>query len=803
MADMAKRYLCVHGHFYQPPRENPWLEAVEAETTALPYHDWNNRITDECYAVNLAARLVDGSNRITSIVNNYARLSFNFGPTLLTWLEANHPEVYAAITGSDSENAPDYSGHGSAMAQAYNHIIMPLANRRDKETQVIWGISDFRRRFRRQPEGMWLPETAVDLETLDIMAEQGIKFTILAPHQARRFRDPGGSWRGQGGSVDTSQPYICRLPSGRTIAIFFYDPELSSGIAFQDLLSNGDTLVAHILAAFDGAGGSRLVAIATDGETYGHHRRFGDMALAYAFDKLEKLGVRITNFAEYLELQPPISEVEIIENTSWSCDHGIERWRSGCCCSTGSHAGWNQAWRVPLRQAMDLLRDSLSPVFEKEARLFFTDPWAARNAYQMVIADRDPGNIEAFFNKTASKPLSEPEKVRALKLMELQRYLMAAFTSCGWFFDDIGGLESVLVMKQAGRALQLAHELFGESPDKEFLNLLDSAESNVSALGTGWDIFEREVRPLMSDLKQAAANFAMSSLFQESPPDSNLYTFSLRVDDIKKFGIGQMRMVAGNVEVTSQVTLENARYIFGAIRWGDHNLLAGVGPFLSSEDYLKLQVDLRAIFDRANCAGCLKFLETRFPGSVFDLHSLFGDERSEIVGQILAGPLADTEAAHREIYRRYHDTMRFLSSLGQATPSQFIASASFILNTDLRRAFEADTPDLELMENLLAEVKLWGITPDRDSLSYYLAGQLELLIIDLTENPDNATTLAAATGLLQLFKDIILYPNLWRVQNLFFALVQGVYASRMGQPQYSAWRAKFSSLGEMLNIKIE
>ncbi len=750
MTDSPKRYFCVHGHFYQPPRENPWLETVENEKSAAPYHNWNDRITDECYAVNLAARILDGSGRIVSIVNNYSRLSFNFGPTLLAWMETNQLESYTAITDSDRENAAAYGGHGPAMAQAYNHIIMPLANTRDKETQVIWGISDFRHRFNQVPEGMWLPETAVDLETLDIMAAHGIKFTILAPHQAGRIRTPGGQWHGGGSAIDTLQPYICRLPSGRTIAVFFYHTDLSRGIAFGGLLNNGDVLADRVLAAYGQANNPSLVTIASDGETYGHHHHFGEMALAYAFEKLQKSGVRITNPAEYLELQPPAMEVEIVENSAWSCDHGVERWRSGCCCTTGLHPGWNQEWRAPLRQAMDLLRDRLAPAFEREAKLLFKDPWAARNAYESVIADRSAENIKSFFGQTAVKSLSRSERVRGLKLMELQRYLMAIYTSCGWFFDDIGGLESAIVLRCAGRAMQLAQEVFGERPEKEILDILATAKSNDPAIGSGRDIYERNVRPLIVDLRQAAANFAMDSLFREPGAESRLYSFLIDVNDRRQFGSGRLRLAAGDIVMNSILTLESEHLVYAALIWGDHNLLAGVSSWVSEDDYQRLLVELKALSDRSDCAGCLKFLKSRFAGAVYDMHQLFSDERSWVIEQIVAGTLSEAEAAHREVFKRHHETMRFLSSLGQSAPPQFTASAAFVINTDLERALEAEKPDLDAMKDLVAEIRLWGIAPDKERLSYFLAGQLESLLIGLSDNPDDTAAMADATGLLRI-----------------------------------------------------
>jgi hypothetical protein len=507
--------------------------------------------------------------------------------------------------------------------------------------------------------------------------------------------------------------------------------------------------------------------------------------------------------AEYLEMYPPSMEVEIIENSAWSCDHGVERWRSGCCCSTGFHPGWNQEWRAPLRKAMDLLRDNLSPLFEKQAGLLFTDPWAARNAYQSVIADRGPENVDAFFKQTALKPLSGTDKTLALKLMELQRHLMAMYTSCGWFFDDIGGLESILVMKQAGRVLQLAKQIFGESPEKEFLAILDTAQSNDRSLGTGWDIFDREVRPLISDLGQAAANFAMNSLFKESPAESDLYTFTVKVNDLKKFGTGHLRFSSGDIEISSTVTLEKDHYVFAALLWGDHNLSTGLGRFRSLDDYLKLQKDLKAIADRADCASCLKFLENRFPGMGFDLHSLFGDERTVIVDDIISSALSEAEAAHREIYSQQRDTMRFLFSLGQEAPPQFTSSAAFVLNMDLRKALQADPPDPEGMENLLTEMKMWDIPPDKETLSYYLSGQLENLLLKLMDNPDETGVIDRAVGLLQLFKEIVLFPNLWRVQNLYFALFQSIYIGRREQPLYTAWSQSFKALGTLLSVRVD
>ena len=341
-----ERYICIHGHFYQPPRENAWLESIEVQDSAYPYHDWNERITAECYAPNTASRILDGEGYITKLVNNYSKISFNFGPTLLSWLKDNHSDIYQAILEADRLSQENFSGHGSAMAQAYNHMIMPLANRRDKYTQVVWGIADFGHRFGRKPEGMWLPETAVDLETLDIMAEEGIKFTVLAPTQASRVRRIGADdWEDvSDASIDPTMAYRLNLPSGREIALFFYDGPISRNIAFEDTLDSGEKFAYRLTDAFsEERDWPQLVHIATDGETYGHHHRFGDMALAFALEYIEANNLAaITNYGEYLEKNPCTYEVEIFENTSWSCTHGVERWRSDCGDNSGGNPNWNQ-----------------------------------------------------------------------------------------------------------------------------------------------------------------------------------------------------------------------------------------------------------------------------------------------------------------------------------------------------------------------------------------------------------------------------------------------------------------------------
>jgi alpha-amylase/alpha-mannosidase (GH57 family) len=513
-----ERYVCIHGHFYQPPRENAWLEAIELQDSAYPYHDWNERITRECYAPNGAARVLDGEGKIVQIVNNYAKISFNFGPTLLAWMEENSAEAYQAILAADGESQKNFSGHGSALAQAYSHMILPLANRRDKFTQLFWGIRDFERRFGRRPEGLWLPETAVDVETLDMMARLGIRFTVLSPyqaHQTRRLR--GRTWDDvSGGRIDPSRAYSLRLPSGLRISLFFYDGPISQAVAFEKLLANGEQFANRLLSAFsDARSWPQLAHIATDGETYGHHHRHGDMALAYALHHIETNRLaRLTNYGQFLEKHPPHHEVKIFENSSWSCVHGVERWRSDCGCDSGMNPGWNQAWRAPLREALDWLRDTLARAYEEKGRRLFRDPWAARDDYIDVILDRSPEQIARFLGRHSARDLKDAERITAFKLLELQRHAMLMYTSCGWFFDDLSGIETVQVIQYAGRAIQLSEELFGDTLEAQFLERLGRAKSNLPERGDGRQIYEKLVKPAMVDLKKVSIHYAIRSLFE-------------------------------------------------------------------------------------------------------------------------------------------------------------------------------------------------------------------------------------------------------------------------------------------------
>jgi alpha-amylase/alpha-mannosidase (GH57 family) len=549
--------VCIHAHFYQPPRENPWIEAVEPEASAAPHHDWNARITAECYAPNGAARVLDADGRITEIRDNYASISFNFGPTLLGWLETEAPEVYASVIEGDAASMKRFGGHGSALAQPYNHMIMPLATARDRRTQVRWGIADFRRRFEREPEGMWLPETAVDIDTLEALAEHGIRFTILAPHQAGRVRAPGGDWQDVAdGGPETTRSYRQVLPSGREISLFFYDGPTSTAVAFEKLLDDGGSLAARLAGLSAPGSGSEggLVHIATDGETYGHHHAHGDMALAVALSRLDASShTRLTNYAEHLAEHPPELEVEIRENTSWSCAHGVERWRTDCGCSTGGQEGWTQAWRAPLRDGLDLLAEHAARVFEEKGRQVLVDPWAARDAYIEVVL----GGAErrsSFLDRWCASEEVEGRST-ALRLLEMQRCSLLMYTSCGWFFNDLAGIETRQILRYAARAMDLAESVGAGSIREPVLARLAAAKANGPGGRDGREVLEDEARAARVTARDIAV--AAAARLAAGAAVAEYTTWNVSGDWATVTG-PDARSVAGAITVTDTRTLESS-----------------------------------------------------------------------------------------------------------------------------------------------------------------------------------------------------------------------------------------------------
>ena len=812
----TKRFICIHGHFYQPPRENPWLETVETQDSAAPYHDWNERVCAECYATNGAARTVNNKNQIIRIVNNYSRMSFNFGPTLLSWLKENAPRTYRMILDGERRSRKFFQGHSSAMAQGYNHIIMPLASERDRITQIRWGIADYESHYGAAPEGMWLAETAADAETLELLAQHGIKFTILAPSQCRRIRplksDASATepaWTTPlSNSVDTTRPYLMRFDSGVSIAVFFYDGATSRAIAFEGLLNSGENFAARLKSQFKDTTQPQLESVATDGESYGHHHRHGEMALTYAVRLLEQdKNVKLTNYASYLERFPPEWECEIIDNTSWSCAHGIERWRSNCGCNSGK-PGWNQQWRTPLRQALDELRDAIVPMTEQEGVRLFTDVWAARDGYIDVILDRSEEVVERFFEDHQNHELAADERIRALQLMEMQRHAQLMYTSCGWFFDDISGIETVQVIAYASRALQLAKELFGEQTadlEPAFLARLAQAKSNVATAGDGARIYREKIGPLQLGLEQVAAHYAISSVFSSFAEETELFCYRVRRVSYEVYTSGRGRLALGRAYITSAITGNAQTFSFAVLHFGDQNITAAVKPYSDADapEFDAFAAEAAEQVQRADFPGAIRLIDGYYGHVDYSLTSLFRDEQRRIVQLILNATLWDIESSLTNIYEDHASLLHYLSQAGLPKPPALTLAAEFAINAGVRRALEGDPIDQALLRSFLQLAKADKVPLDTTTLSYIADQRMKRAMVELQMSSGSLEMLERALTLAHTLVELPFELNLWQAQNIWYEILRTSSYALTAQiaDDRPRWEKDFNDLGKCLSIE--
>ncbi|MGA1869336.1 MAG: DUF3536 domain-containing protein [bacterium] len=776
-----ERYLCIHGHFYQPPRENPWLDELELpQSSAAPFHDWNERINAECYAANASARIKNDKGKIVSIVNNYKKISFNFGPTLLNWMEKHSPEAYQQILDADKESAKERDGHGNAIAQVYNHIIMPLASRHDKITQIKWGIEDFKHRFKRFPEGMWLAETAVDMETLDLLAEAGIKFTILSPYQARRIKMiKAREWIDvSGAQIDPTLSYRCFLNNERYIDLFFYDGPISRSIAFEKILSSGDRFIERLMNGFNFTRiWPQFLNVATDGESYGHHFRFGEMGLAYALTQLEKRGlVKIMNYGECLARHPTKFEVEIIENTSWSCAHGIERWRSDCGCNSGQYLGGNQRWRTPLRKALNSLKETLDSIFEKEGSNYFKDPWEARNHYITFILNRTDEKLKEFFEHHRNSAIGMNGRNQAMKLLEMQRYGLLMFTSCGWFFDDIAGLEPVQLLKYAARAIELAKQVSKHGlPDIEeyFLNTLSQANSNDPKEGTGATLYKTKVLPLRANAESILNYYSISSLFKDKPKSEKVFCFNIDLKDYQKEEEGGNSLALGRVTITDGLIREQKE--------ADFAILYTAGP----KFYIYLDFSPAANFQKLKDYHLWKFhwerinkvrknLEKDFELYSLNLDKVFLEGRIKIGRMINNQILNDFEKSNHQLYERYIKEIYFLNNLDLALPKGFLMAAECFLGEELETAvknFIEMKGKYQDIINFINQAKKWGINIQHPDITQLIENGLLHFIESLLHSPFELTNIQVVNNLLDISYALNNELNLFNIQNVFFKIV--------------------------------
>ena len=806
----GKRFVCIHGHFYQPPREHPWLETVETQDSAAPYHDWNERICAECYATNGAARIVNIKNQITRIINNYARISFNFGPTLLSWLKDNAPRTHRMILDGEHRSRRNFRGHSSAMAQVYNHMILPLASRRDRITQIRWGIADYFHHYGAQPEGMWLAETAVDTETLQLMAQHGIRYTLLAPHQCKRIRplnDAAGWTDTPGATVDTTRPYLVRFTSGASIAVFFYDGPISRAIAFEGLLNSGEAFSARLKSGFKEGAHPQLVHVATDGESYGHHHKHGEMALAYALSLLEKdKTVKLTNYSCFLSQFPPEYECEIVDNTSWSCVHGVERWRSDCGCN-GGRAGWNQAWRGPLRQALDELRDVVATLTEEEGETLFRDVWDARDSYIQVILDRGTDVEEQFFEDHQEHPLSEEERVKALQLMEMQRHAQLMYTSCGWFFDDISGIETVQVIAYAARVLQLAQALFGARAaalEEKFLARLAEARSNVPAAGDGARIYNQKIRQMELGLEQVAAHYAISSVFSSFAEETELFCYRVRRISYDIYTSGRGRLALGRAAMASAITGLRQSFSFAVLHFGDQNITAAVKPYVD-EDAAAFEAFAAQASEQVqagNFPEVIRMLDRYYGHVDYSLTSLFTDEQRRIVQLILNSTLWDIENSLTTIYEDHASLLHFLAKAGLPKPPALTLAAGFAINAGLRRALEADPIDQALLRSFLQLAKADQVALETPTLSYIADQRMKRVMVELQLSSGSLEMLDRALTLARTLVELPFELNLWQEQNIWYEILRtsSYSLTALADEDRPHWNRDFNELGTCLSI---
>ncbi|MGA2402203.1 MAG: DUF3536 domain-containing protein [Syntrophobacteraceae bacterium] len=792
------KYVCIHGHFYQPPRENPWIEEIEREDSASPYHDWNERINLECYRANTAARLVDNQNRIVDLMNNYRYFSFNFGPTLLHWLERHDPWVYRTILDTDRESLGAHGGHGNAIAQVYNHIIMPLASHRDKLTQIRWGIRDFEHSFGRRPEGMWLAETAVDRTTLLLLAEAGIKFTILSPYQAARWRFLKGDtdWRdASNGTVPNGRAYRYSCGGGKYIHIFFYDPALARGVAFDRVLEHSSRLLKQIDNTWylrgPFSGEPWLVNVATDGESYGHHFKFGDMALAAAFEELRRdPSAEVVNYGWFLSSFPVVAEVEIIERTAWSCAHGLGRWSDDCGCHLGGEPGWTQKWRAPLRKAIEYVRDSLAVHFETRMKSLCADPWGARDEYIDLLLDRK-NYLDGFLAKHLRGGPGSSDVSRFLELLEMQRFSLLMFTSCGWFFDEISQLESVLIIKYATMAIQLAEKTGSPALEAEFVKLLEQAPSNLPEYGNGANVYLRKVKPEVFDRARVAANYAIQSLARSAHRKFQIYAYSISPQKEEDLGSNPVRCLYGLVSVKDDRTLGKEDFLYAVTHFGGLDFRCSVKPDPGEGEYETILASLQDAIEEQNTIKMVRVLGEKFGSVHFGLQDVLKDLRASIALDISRKTLGVYTDLQRNLFNTYKPLLLSLRQWGIKIPSDLRVSIRRVMSEEAESLVEDilahevehvssdaswDSTDfffrvhMARLNSLQEEAKSWGVSLNLVETSEKLGRFLVRLLLELRQTFDERDA-GRFCRLLALCRAMAIWPETWKLQTLYFQFV--------------------------------
>ncbi len=778
-------YLTIHGHFYQPPRENPWTETIELQSSAHPFHDWNDRILIQCYQPNAMARVVDAKGKVLEIVNNFRLLSFNIGPTLMLWLEKAAPFVYRLILEADRLSVRERSGHGNAIAQVYNHMILPLAEERDQRTQIRWGMAEFKKRFGREPEGMWLPETATNPRSLEILIEEGIRFTILAPHQAARFRRIGTSnWEeAKEDSIDPTRPYrfFHSQDSKRSIDLFFFDGPLSRDMSFSDLLFDARKFLDQLLHAHrSDRHHPELIHTASDGETFGHHKAYGERVIAFLLhEEAERYGFKRTNYGEYLEKFPPQYEAEIRvgEGTSWSCVHGVARWKEDCGCHTGGPPGWNQKWRAPLREAVRFLGTRLGELYQKEAGNFFHDPWAARDQYIDLILDRSPESQHHFFEKNAQRILSESEWMKALKLLEMERFAMLSETSCGWFFNDLSGIETVQILRYAFRAIELAREFGASGLEEEFLTRLAKAKSNLPEFKDGRGVWERLVKPSRISRECIAAHYAFRKLFELNLDPENFYNHRFRELEIDRETYEEMKLLMGTTEVTGKIIPESGKFVFAIFQNGLSDIRCFVKSFEDAGEFHKMNGPMLSCLRKNDPAGLVASLEKFFGVEPVFLRDLFPEERDALLQVLSQQMQGDYRQAALRFYEENQSWAKLFHEAGRPLPEEFRVLIDWMMGEklfELVQKLETQASFEEIArkgKEILKEAHSRGFSVRTEAAAEFLSAKMNGWIQELFQQPD-LPLIQNIEKVLDLAKELKIELHGRVAQELFFVFAQ-------------------------------
>jgi len=799
---LVEWFVVFFGHFYQPPRFNPWIEFVDYDISASPFHDWNERVAIECYSRLSNAPLYSEDGRVLDVVNIYSRISFSFGPLLLEWLRSRFPRVYDAVVEADKESL-SREGFGNAIAQPYSHIIMPLADRRYKELAVNWGVKFFERTFERYPEGFWLPEAAVDYETLEVLADYGIKYVVLAPHQIEAIR-VGGRWV-KVGRADPRISYRIVLPSGRSIAAVVYDDILSREVSFGNLLDDGRALASRITESFNELlQEPQLVSIASDGEVYGHHRKRGVEELSRALSILDSIDhIRVTNYSKFLAVAPPRVKARVAERTSWSCPHGVERWRANCGCGSEIRPGWSQEWRAPLRRAVDLLSSEVLRVLESRGAKLFKDPWAAALEYIEVLYGRELGGIALFMEKHLLEKGSPGAVVEALKVLEALRNALLAQSSDAWFFEDLYRFEPLQALKHIARSLELLEDLGIRGYEATIREVLRSAQSNRGIRG---DELVDEIARSKVDPAKIVAIYAVKSLRGSVGDEGDVYSYTVSRSrrDRLKFGSTQIDM--GVVNVLSKVTLEQNTLYYVLIHLGGWNFYVGVGYLERPEDYIRVSDLFKSKVALIPQPALVELLNEQFKGNVYTLSELPLDDQVDVALWVLEDLKSSLKGYLEGLLSTLVPLQRLLKATNARIPGYLTSAISTLLAIRLEESLRE--PSLEDLRELMKLAEDLGVPVDP-----YVEELLSLKLLELLErvevDPLNVRILEGALSLAVLLDEMgALEGRLVEEARVKVALLRNRYysgirsAADAGDEVSWVWIKLFTSLSRTLRVRV-